>query len=289
VRLPGQPAGPSRAAGASTPGGVAGPAGPGRSMPGWVRGVCGVVLFLLAAEAFGRADVINRAVLPLASTVLARAAGLAVSGQFLGDVAATVGAWALGLAIAVAVAVPAGVVLGSLPGVRAATRAMVEFLRPIPSVALIVLVGLILGPGLRMNVTLIVYAAIWPVLFNTIYGLDDVDPVARETLRAFGFGRLGVITLVDLPSASPFIATGIRLASSIAIVLNISTGYLTGRISGNGIGAFIAEANTGAGNTSLVLAAALWAGLLGLAANAVLVWGERRVLRWHHSHALEPA
>ena len=267
----------------------AGGAGPGWSMPGWVRGVCGVAVFLLAAEAFGRADVINRAVLPLASTVLARAAGLAVSGRFLADVAATVGAWALGLAIAVAVAVPAGVVLGSLPGVRAATRAMVEFLRPIPSVALIVLVGLILGPGLRMNVTLIVYAAIWPVLFNTIYGLDDVDPVARQTLRAFGFGRLGVITLVDLPSASPFIATGIRLASSIAIILNISTGYLTGRISGNGIGAFIAEANTGAGNTSLVLAAALWAGLLGLAANAVLVWGERRVLGWHHSYSLEPA
>jgi NitT/TauT family transport system permease protein len=268
---------------------VAGPTGPGWSVPGWVRGVCGVAVFLLAAEAFGRAGVINRAVLPLASTVLARAAGLAASGRFLADVAATIGAWALGLAIAVAVAVPAGVVLGSLPGVRAATRAMVEFLRPIPSVALIVLVGLILGPGLRMNVTLIVYAAIWPVLFNTIYGLDDVDPVARETLRAFGFGRLGVITRVDLPSASPFIATGIRLASSIAIILNISTGYLTGRISGNGIGAFIAEANTGAGNTSLVLAAALWAGLLGLAANAVLVWGERRVLRWRHSYSPEPA
>ena len=85
--------------------------------------------------------------LPLASTVLSRAAGLAVSGQFLTDVAATIGAWALGLAIAVVVAVPAGVALGGLPGVRAATRAMVEFLRPIPSVALIVLVGLILGPG----------------------------------------------------------------------------------------------------------------------------------------------
>jgi len=104
--------------------GPAGPTGRGWSMPGWLRGVCGVVLFVLAAEAFGRADVINRAVLPLASTVLARAAGLAVSGRFLADVAATIGAWALGLAIAVAVAVPAGVVLGSLPGVRAATRAM---------------------------------------------------------------------------------------------------------------------------------------------------------------------
>ncbi len=251
--------------------------------------VCGVVVFLLAAEALGRAGVIDPAVLPLASTVLARAAGLAASPQFLVDVAATIGAWALGLAIAVAVAVPAGVVLGSLSGVRAATRAFVEFLRPIPSVALIVLVALILGPGLQMNVLLIVYAAVWPMLLNTIYGLDDVDPVARDTLRAFGFGGLGVLTLVDLPSASPYIATGIRLASSIAIILNISTGFLTGRISGNGIGAYIAQVNTGAGNTSLVLAAALWAGLLGLAANAFLVWGERRVLRWHHSYSLEPA
>ena len=49
------------------------------------------------------------------------------------------------------------------------------------------LVGLLIGPGLRMNVTLIVYAAVWPILFNTIYGLDDADPVAGETLRAFGF------------------------------------------------------------------------------------------------------
>jgi NitT/TauT family transport system permease protein len=262
---------------------------PSRHWPGWVRGACGVAVFLLADDALGRAGVVDRAVLPLASTVLARAGGLAVNPQFLGDVAATIAAWAMGLAIAVAVAVPAGVVLGSLPGVRTATRAIVEFLRPIPSVALIVLVGLVLGAGLRMNLTLIVYAAIWPVLLNTIYGLDDVDPVARETLRAFGFGRLGVIALVDLPSASPFIATGIRLASSIAIILNISTGFLTGRIGGDGVGAFIAEANTGAGNTALVLGAAFWAGMLGLAANAVLVWGERRVLRWHHSYSLEPA
>jgi len=277
--------------GARAPGaGLTGPAGPaasGRAMPGWARGLCGVAAFLLAAEALGRAGVIDRAVLPLASTVLARAAGLAVNPQFLADVAATIGAWAVGLAIAVTVAVPAGVVLGSLPGVRAATRAFVEFLRPIPSVALIVLVALILGPGLQMNVLLIVYAAVWPVLLNTIYGLDDVDPVARETLRAFGYGRLGVILLVDLPSASPFIATGIRLASSIAIILSISTGFLTGRISGNGIGAYIAQVTTGAENTSLVLAAALWAGLLGLAANAFLVWCEHRLLRWHHSYSPE--
>jgi NitT/TauT family transport system permease protein len=253
----------------------------------WLRGAAGVAAFLLLADLLGRTGVISPAVLPLTSTVLARAAGLAGNGGFLIDVAATLEAWALGLAIAVAVAVPAGVVLGSLPGVRAATRAIVEFLRPIPSVALIVLVGLLLGPGLRMNLTLIVYAAIWPILFNTIYGLDDTDPMVKETLRAFGFGRVAVIRFAALPSAAPFIATGIRLASSIAIILNIGTGYLTGQISGNGIGAFIAQANTGAGNTALVLAAAIWTGVLGLVLNGVLVAAQRRLLPWHHELTAE--
>jgi len=251
----------------------------------WGRGIAGVVVFLLLGEAVGRLGIISRSVLPLESTVLARAAGLAGNTHFLGDFGATVEAWAVSMAITVVVGVPLGVLLGSVPVVRAGTRALVEFLRPIPSIALIPLVALLLGAGLRMNVTLIVYAALWPVLFNTIYGLDDVDPVAKETLRAFGFGRLQVIGRVSLPSAGPFIATGLRLASSIAIILNISTGIITGRINGNGIGAFIADANSSGGNTPLVLAAVLWAGILGVVLNGALVWAEHRAFRWHHAYA----
>jgi NitT/TauT family transport system permease protein len=249
----------------------------------WARGLAGVAAVLLLAEVLGRYGVISQSVLPLASTVLARAVGLAGNARFLADAGATVGALGAGLGIAVAVAVPCGLVLGSVPGVRSATRAVVEFLRPIPSVALIPLVALIVGPGPRMNITLIVYAAIWPVLFNTIHGLDDVDPVAKQTLRAFGFGRLAVVGRVCLPAAAPFIVTGIRLASSIAIILSIGTGIVTGRIDGNGIGAFIADANTGGGNTALILAAALWAGVLGLALNALLGWAGRRALPWYHA------
>jgi NitT/TauT family transport system permease protein len=133
-----------------------------------------------------------------------------------------------------------------------------------------------------MNITLVVYASIWPVLVNTIYGLDDVDPLAIQTLRAFGFGRLAVIRRVSLPAAAPFIATGVRVASSIAIIVSIATGVLTGSIDGNGIGAFIADENT-AGNINPVLAAALWTGVLGLALNALLLCGERRLIPWHRS------
>jgi NitT/TauT family transport system permease protein len=247
----------------------------------WVRGLLGVIAFLLLAELFG-ATAISRSVLPLMSTVLVQAAELLGNGKFLVDLAATLEAWAIGMVITVAIGVPAGLLLGSVPVVRSATRAIVEFLRPIPAVALIPLVALVLGPGLRLDDTLIVYAAIWPVLFNTIYGLDDVDPVAKETLRAFGFGRLTVIWRVSLPAAAPFIATGIRIASSIAIILNISTGLITGRVDGDGIGAFIADAYN-AGTLNPALAATFLTGFLGLALNALLLWGERRALPWYRA------
>ena len=80
------------------------------------RGLAGILAFLAIAELLGRTGVISRGVLPLASTVLARAAGGGGNPRFAEDVAATLEAWAVGLAIAVAVAVPCGVVLGSLPG-----------------------------------------------------------------------------------------------------------------------------------------------------------------------------
>jgi NitT/TauT family transport system permease protein len=259
-----------------------------RHPPPWavprLRGTIGVAVFLLLAEAAGRLGIISRSALPLTSSVLARAALLAGDTRFLTDLGATVEAWAVGLAITVAAGVPLGVLLGSLPGVRDATRAIVEFLRPIPSVALILLVGVLLGPGLRMSVTLIVYGAIWPVLYNTIAGIDDVDPLAKETSRAFGFSGLATIRLVSLPSAAPFIATGIRLASAVAIILDIAAGYITGPINGPGIGAFIAQESTGASDLTVILAATVWAGALGLALDLLLTGAQRRLLRWHRTH-----
>jgi len=268
-------------------GGAAPPAGRTRRLPAWavpwVRGATGVVVFLLICEAAGRLGIISRAALPLTSSVLARVVLLAGNTRFLADVGATLEAWAVGMAITVAVGVPLGVLLGTLPGVRSATRAIVEFLRPIPSVALIPLVGLLLGPGLRLSATLIVYGAIWPVLYNTIAGIDDVDPLAKETNRAFGFSWLATIRMVSLPSAAPFIATGIRLASAVAIILDIAAGYLAGPINGPGIGAYIAQESTGAGDLTVILAATVWAGILGLALDLILTGAQRRLLRWHHT------
>ncbi|MFF0310283.1 ABC transporter permease [Streptosporangium sp. NPDC004379] len=242
-------------------------------------GALGVAGLFCAMEAAGRTGLISPVVFPLASTVLGRAAELATEGDFLADVVSTIGAWAAGLLLTVVIAVPLGFALGTLPRVERAFRPILEFLRPIPSVALIPLALVLFSDKTDMKVMLIVYAASWPVLINTMYGLKDVDPLAKETLRSFGFGPLAVLWRVSLPSTAPFIATGVRLAASIALIVAISAELLAGGASG--IGTFVIEAGGSADALEYIIAAAIWAGILGFVVNALLVLVERRIFRWH--------
>jgi len=242
-------------------------------------GALGVAGLFCVMEAVGRAELIDPLAFPLASTVLGRAISLLTDGEFLSDVVSTLGAWATGLLLTVAIAVPAGFLLGSLPRVESALRPIVEFLRPIPSIALIPLALAVFSDRFDMKVTLVVYAATWPVLINTMYGLKDVDPLAKETLRAFGFGKPAVLWRVSLPSTAPFIATGVRLASAIALIVAISTELIGGGT--HGIGSYVLESAGGVDAKEYVIAAAIWAGVIGLVTNGLFVLAERRLFRWH--------
>ncbi|MEV3858216.1 ABC transporter permease subunit [Streptomyces sp. NPDC050095] len=241
-------------------------------------GVVGVLLAFGACEAVSRAGLVRRSYLPPASDVLACAVELSGDAAFRDGVGATLRAWALGLGLACVIAVPVGLVLGSVPVVDAATRAIVEFLRPLPSVALIPLVSLLLGSGTETEVALITYASVWPILFNTVYGLGESEALAKDTLRAFGFGRIAVLVRVELVGAAPFIAAGVRISAAVALVLAVATELLSGF--GEGLGIFIAQAQLATDGTRDVLAGVVWAGALGLLVNGVLVWAQRRLFPW---------
>jgi NitT/TauT family transport system permease protein len=186
----------------------------------------------------------------------------------------------VGLVIAAVIAVPVGLLLGSLPFVNSAVRMLVEFLRPIPAVALIPLVILMIPEQAQIEQTLAAYAAVWPILINTIYAVGDVDPVPREMARSFGLGRFVILTRVALPSVAPFVATGIRVASSIALIVTISTELIAGG-GEHGIGIFILNASANAGQADVVFAAAGLAGLLGFLIDLAMRTLERRLFRWH--------
>jgi NitT/TauT family transport system permease protein len=243
-----------------------------------LRGTIGAAGVLIVAELGLRLGDVT--LLPFVSTVIRRTGELAADPEFLTDAGSTLISWALGVLLTVAVAVPVGLLLGALPPVEAALRPLIEFLRPIPSVALIPLAILVFQEQLHLRVAVVIYASCWPVLINTVYGLKDVDPVAKETLKSFGFGPLAVLLRVSLPSAAPFIATGVRLAASIAIVLAVSAELIAGGT--DGVGVFIIQAASG-NRTDLMIAATVWAGLFGVLVNQAFVAAERKVFRWHHA------
>ena len=272
------------------PGRGALPAGPGRGVLGagpgrGLLGVAGVAGFLGLVELAGRIGLIPD-FLPYVSHVLATAAALPLDAQFRADVLATLGPCLVGLAIAIAVAVPAGLLFGTVPFMERSTRPLVEFLRPIPSVALIPLAVFLFPEGHDAKTALVVYTCSWPLLINTMYGLGDVDPLAKDTLRSFGFGPLAVVLRVSLPSAAPFIATGVRIAVAVTLIVAVSVELLAP--GGGGIGAFQSLAGS-ANRLDRVLAATVWAGVIGLAANLLFTAGERRLFRWHRTRTGEIA
>ncbi|GAA4058606.1 ABC transporter permease [Nonomuraea soli] len=247
-----------------------------------ILGACGVLGFLVLVELAGRVGLIDPGLLPYVSDVLVAAAGLPFEEKFLIDVLATLEACALGLLIALVTAVPAGLLLGTVPMVERSVRPLVEFLRPIPSVSLIPLAMFLFPASQDAKTALVAYTCAWPLLINTMYGLADVDPLAKETLRSFGFGPLAVVLRVNLPSAAPFIATGIRIAVSVTLIVAVSVELIAA--GDGGLGTFISLAG-GANRVDRMLAATVWAGFIGLAVNLLFTMGERRVFRWHQARA----
>jgi ABC-type nitrate/sulfonate/bicarbonate transport system permease component len=172
-----------------------------------------------------------------------------------------------------------GMAIGSSAVLHAASYAVVEFLRPIPSVALIPLVVLVLGTGMQSKVFLATFAASWPILVATIYGVRDVEPVALETARSYRARPHTRLLSVVLPSAVPYLATGLRVASSTALILCVTAELVIGA---PGLGQSIAVAQSG-GDYTLMYALIIATGILGMLLNLVFVALEGRLLRWHPS------
>jgi ABC-type nitrate/sulfonate/bicarbonate transport system permease component len=242
-----------------------------------LSGIVGVVVLL---ELVVRTGLLPHAWFPPPSEIVPAFVGLVASGELFVPLGQTLQGWVLGIAVAVVVAVPLGVLIGTLPLAHRLTRFMLEFLRPIPPVALIPAAVLIFGSDLDMKVFLIAFGTFWPVLLQTVYGVHDVDPTARDTARSYGLAPRAVLLRVTLPSALPYIATGLRIASAIGLILAVTSEIVVGV---PGVGGRITDAQSAGGAEALMYAWILAAGLLGWVLNGVLQTAERRLLHWHPS------
>jgi ABC-type nitrate/sulfonate/bicarbonate transport system permease component len=172
-----------------------------------------------------------------------------------------------------------GLVLGVITGMsNTANQALdptIQFLRPLPAIVILPLALLILGPTRELGVFLALFGAIWPILVQVQVGVRDVDPVALDTARAMTLSWRKTQTAVVLPSALPYIVTGVRIAASAALLLALGAGLLGGA---PGLGRRILIAQQSA-QSDLAFGLILWSGVLGIALAVVLQVAEKSLVR----------
>lgn len=248
-------------------------------------GLAGVVSLLVLLELLPRAGIVDPRFLPPFSQMFSALVGRVQTPEFWEALRQTLTTWAVGLAVAVLAGVLLGMVIGSVRVLREATSSTIEFLRPIPSVALIPLAVLLFGTGMRSTLLLVVYASFWQVLVQVLYGVQDVDPVARDTARSYRFRFLTEGSRLVWPTVLPYAVTGFRLAASVALILTITGELIIGT---PGLGKLLAVAQQ-SGAVASMYALVIVTGLLGVAVNLLARLLERRVLHWHPSVRRESA
>jgi ABC-type nitrate/sulfonate/bicarbonate transport system permease component len=238
---------------------------------------------LVVLEAAARLGVLQARWFPPVTEVFVTVVELVPTSELWLEVGRTLQGWAVGLGIAAALGIPLGMLIGSIEVVYRSLRAVIEFLRPIPSVALIPAAVLIFGIGMGMKIFLVAFASFWPILFQAIYGVQDVDPGVKETARAYGLGPLVRFRRVILPSTLPYLATGLRISSAVALILAVTAELVVGA---DGLGRAIVAAQTAA-QIPTMYAFIMVTGTLGWLLNVVFERVESNMLHWHPSHRLE--
>ncbi|MFJ4770091.1 ABC transporter permease [Streptomyces uncialis] len=186
----------------------------------------------------------------------------------------------LGMLIGGAAGILLGLLMGEIPVLRRLFHGSVEFLRAIPVIVYLPLLILVFGAVPKTAVVLVAVAVSWPMLFQTMYGVQAADALLSDVGRVFGLTPRQRLLNITIPGISPFLATGVRISLSIALIVSVSIELIAGV---PGLGWSLTQYQT-AGNYPAVLGIVVVTGLLGLLLNQAVLFLEKSALRWHVSN-----
>ncbi len=174
----------------------------------------------------------------------------------------------------------AGVILGLVCGRSAAFDALIEVpvnaLYAVPAVALIPVIVLWFGFGITSKTIVVFLFVVFPVLINTTRGVREVDPELIEVARSFCSSERRMWADLIMPSALPYVVTGLRQAIGRALIGVIVAEYYTAL---SGLGDLI---STNASNfrTARMFVPIVVIAVIGVVLTALLEWAEHRLFQW---------
>jgi ABC-type nitrate/sulfonate/bicarbonate transport system permease component len=189
-----------------------------------------------------------------------------------------------GFAVALALGVALGVLMGSIRWVRESLDPIVESFRPIAPMAILPIAILWLGTGTAAAVSIVAYAAFFPLVVNTIHGVSRVERSLVNAARTMGVSRWHVLTQVVVPSALPAILLGARLAMGVAwtaiIAAELAVGSKSGGGASGGIGQMMFVFYAYSVDLNGIVVCMIVVGLVALAIDRVFRWAERKLMPW---------
>lgn len=243
-----------------------------------VRRSAAVVLFLLLWE-FGTQYLLEptrKVFLPPLHVVLGALWELARTGQLQEHLQASLTRSVVGFGLAVVAGVVLGIAVAWYDGLREVLTPLLELFRNTAALALLPVFTLLLGIGELSKVSIVAFAAFFPVLLNTVAGVRTVDPLLVRAARTLGLSNLQLFVKVVLPSAVPTIFTGIRMAGTASILVLIAAEMVGAKA---GLGYLIVNAQSSF-QIPQMYAGILTVSVFGLVVNIALVRLERHFSAW---------
>lgn len=216
-----------------------------------------VLLFWQYASTHG---LVKAALVPAPLTIVKTFLSYMQSGKLWKNLSVSFGRVACGYMIGALCGVTAGFLMGLFRPINAALSGIVSVLRPIPTIALVPIVILLAGIGFSSKVVIIAFGSFWPVLLNTIHGIQTVDNKLLEVAYTYRIPTSKTIFKIIVPSSIPAILTGLRLGMSNAWMSVVAAEMIA---SSTGIGYLITLSRETA-NARVMYMCVLVIGFIGL-------------------------
>jgi NitT/TauT family transport system permease protein len=256
--------------------------GGGRHRLGWVRVAVPVIFgltVLLVWELVVRGLDVPTAILPAPS----RIAGTfgANIGLLWGDFVQTILKGALsGLLVGVLAAIATAILIDRFDALGRGLLPVASFMAALPIVGTAPILVMWFGFGWQSKAAVVVLMVFFPMLVNTVAGLQDTTGMQRDLMRTYGAGYWPTLLKLRLPAAMPFMFNGLKVAASLAMIGAIVAEFFGSPTQGIG---FRISASNGQLALDMVWSAILVGALAGSAVYGIITVIERWVTFWHPS------
>jgi NitT/TauT family transport system permease protein len=202
----------------------------------WIARMCSIVVVLGGWEILGRR--VSPVFLSPPSAIFKAGVVMARSGELWGALSTSLETLVIGFVTASVVGIVLGLLIGRYKTFDAATDWLINALYAMPMVAIIPLVILWFGLGEEAKLFIVGILTVFPVLINTAAGVRNVPQSLIDVSTAFAANERQVFTKIILPSAVPYMMTGLRLGIGRAIIGMVVAEFFTAI---TGLGAVIVK------------------------------------------------